>query len=85
VARAEKGETFVITKNGRPVARIVAVDEVDRAAAATAAAALRALQAEQGPPVSEEKAQQGWDEMKRELEAEDEEQVDQWLSPSTPR
>jgi prevent-host-death family protein len=85
IGRAEKGESFLVTKNGRPVARITPVDDVDREGARQAAERLRALLAAQGPPVSEEEAQQNWDELKRELEAEDDEQVDQWLSSSTPR
>ena len=85
VARAEKGESFLVTRNGRPVARIIPVEDVDREKALQAAERLRALLAAQGPRVSEEEAQQNWDELKRELDAEDDEQVDQWLSSSTPR
>jgi prevent-host-death family protein len=85
IARAEKGESFVVTKNGRPVARITPIMAFDREKARRAVEALRELRARQGPPVSEEEAQRNWEEMKRELDAEDDEQVDQWLSSSTHR
>jgi len=83
IARAEQGESFVVTKNGRPVARITPLVEFDREKARRAVAGLRELRAMQGPPVSEEEAQRNWEELKRELDAEDDEQVDQWLSSST--
>jgi|SRR5271166_5222460 len=85
VNRAEKGERFLITKNGRPVARIVPVNDFDRERAQQAAEQLRALLAAQGPPVSEETAAQNWEELKRDLENEDNEQTDQWVLSSTPR
>src|SRR5215216_2118951 len=85
IARAEKGESFVVTKNGRPVARITPMLEFDRERARRAWERLRELRAMQGPPVSEEEAQRNWEELKRELDAEDDEQVEQWLSSSTPR
>ena len=37
IARAEKGESFVVTKNGRPVVRIVPMVEFDREKARKAA------------------------------------------------
>jgi hypothetical protein len=44
------------------------------------------LLALQGPAVSEEEAQQNWERLKRDLEAEDDEQVDQWsTAPTTQR
>ncbi|MFL4970047.1 MAG: type II toxin-antitoxin system Phd/YefM family antitoxin [Xanthobacteraceae bacterium] len=85
IARAEKGESFVVTKNGRPVARITPMLEFDRERARRAWERLRELRAMQGPPLSEEEAQRNWEELKRELDAEDDEQVEQWLSSSTPR
>jgi prevent-host-death family protein len=85
VARAEKGESFLVTKNGRPVARIAPVDEFDREAARQAAARLRAVLASQGPAVSEAEAQRNWEQLKRDLEAEDDERMRQWRSSSTPR
>ena len=85
VARAEKGESFLVTKNGRPVARITPVSDFDRARARRAVERLRALLASQGPPVSEQEAQQNWEELKRELDGEDDLRMDQWLSSSTRR
>jgi len=85
VSRAEKGESFLVTKNGRPVARIMPVTDFDSGRAQQAAERLRALLATQGPPVSEEEAGQNWEELKRELESEDDERMDQWRSSSTPR
>jgi len=85
ITRAERGESFVITKNGRPVARITPMLEFDRERARRAWERLRELRAMQGPPVSEEEAQRNWEELKRELDAEDDEQVEQWPSSSTPR
>lgn len=85
VARAEKGESFVVTKNGRPVARIVPINESDRERAQHAATRLLALLASQGPAVSEQEAQENWQQLKRDLEAEDDEQIDQWRSSSMPR
>jgi prevent-host-death family protein len=85
VARAEKGESFLVTKNGRPVARIGPVEDFDRANALQAADRLRALLAAQGPPLSAEEAQRNWEQLKRGLEIEDDERMDQWHSSSTPR
>lgn len=85
IGRAEKGESFIVTKNGRPVARILPVENSDRQTARRAAAELRAFRDSQGPPVSTETAQQNWEEVKRELEAEDDEWDQQWLSSSTHR
>jgi len=85
IARAEKGESFVVTKNGRPVAEIKPPKQFDREKARKAAQELRAFLASQGPPVSPEEAQRNWEELKRELEAEDDPQDERWLSSSTPR
>lgn len=84
IARAESGESFVVTKNGRPVARIVPTDEFDRAQARLAGERIQARLAAH-PPVSEEEAQRNWEELKRELDDEDDTQLDQWLSSSTRR
>jgi prevent-host-death family protein len=85
IARAEKGESFVVTKNGRPVARITPTEEFDREKARVAVERLQAFLAAQGPPVSEEEAQRNWEELKRELDAEDDASDDRWLSSSTLR
>jgi prevent-host-death family protein len=85
IGRAEKGESFVITRNGRPVARIVPTEDFDEEQVRQARERILARLAAQGPPVSEAEAQHNWEELKRELEQEDDEQLDQWLSSSTPR
>lgn len=85
IARAEKGESFVVTKNGRPVAEITPPKQFDREKARQAFEELRRFREAQGPPVSEEESQRNWEETKRELDAEDDAWDDQWLSSSTPR
>ena len=45
IARAEKGERFVVTKNGRPVARIEPAGPVDRERSLRAAERIRKLSA----------------------------------------
>lgn len=85
IARAEKGESFVVTKNGREVARIEPPGVDDRSKIRQAVEALRRFRERQGPPVSEEEAQRNYEDMKRELEAEDSQRVDRWISSSTPR
>ena len=82
--RAEKGEIFEITKNGRPVAKLVPIVDPSRADALAAAERLRAWLAE-SPRPSEEEAQRNWEDLKRELAQEDDERTDGWLSSSTPR
>jgi prevent-host-death family protein len=79
IARAEKGETFVVTKNGRPVARITPVADLDREKARHAAERIRALLAMQGPPVSEVEAQRNWEELKADMERELDKRVDRWV------
>lgn len=82
--RAEQGESFEITKDGRPIARLIPAGEPDRAEARAAAEQLRKWLSE-GPRVSEEEAQANWERLKSELEAEDDERTDRWFSSSTPR
>jgi len=85
IARAEQGESFVVTKHGREVARIEPPRADERNQVRQAVEALRRFRQAQGPRVSEEEAQRNYEEMKRELEAEDDERIDQWISSSTPR
>ena len=85
IARAERGESFIVTKNGREVARIEPPQGQDRKKVRQAVEALRLFREAQGPPVSEKEAQHNYEEMKRELDAEDEERDDRWISSSTPR
>ncbi len=79
IARAEKGESFTVTKNGRPVARITPTVAFDREKARKAGERIRAMLAAQGPRVSEEEAQRNYEEMKRDLEAEEDARIDRWL------
>lgn len=83
--RAEKGEVFEITKNGRPVAKLVALNEDQQEAEARAAANQLLAWLEEAPPVSEAQAQLNWEELKRDMEEEDEERMSRWFSSSTPR
>lgn len=85
IARAEKGESFTITKNGRPAARMVPTADFEREQARRAAEQLRKFRDMQGPRVSEEEARRNWEELKAELEAEDDEREAQWFSSSTRR
>jgi prevent-host-death family protein len=85
IARAEKGESFIITKNGRPVARIAPIEAFDRARVRRSLERLRELRAMQGPPVSESESQRLYEEIKREQDAEDDASDEQWTLSSTPR
>jgi prevent-host-death family protein len=79
IARAERGESFVVTKNGRPVARITPVVAFDREKARRAVQELREWRARLGPPVTEEEAQRNWEQLKDEMEDERQERIDRWL------
>ena len=59
------------------------LDNFERERAQKAEEELRALLAAQGDPVSEETAARNWGDLKRELEREDNEQIEEWLSSST--
>src|SRR2546423_15626805 len=80
IARAEKGESFVVTKNGRPIARITPMVEFDRQKARRAVAELKAFRDAQGPAVSEEESQRLYEDIKREMDAEDDAWDEQWIS-----
>ena len=60
--------------NGRPVARLVPAEGVDREEAVAAAGRLRARLA-RAPRVSEAEAQANWDLLKTELEVEEDEEA----------
>jgi prevent-host-death family protein len=85
IARAEKGESFLVTKNGRPVARIMPVETFDHERARRAIEQMRQFREMQGPSVPEEESQRLYEEIKRELDAEDDAWDNQWISSSTPR
>jgi len=78
IARAEKGESFVVTKNGRPVARITPTETFDREKAREAGKWIRAHLA-RGPRVSAEEAQRNWERHKTDVEHDLDERVDRWL------
>jgi prevent-host-death family protein len=78
IARAEKGESFVVTKNGRPVAEIRPVRTFDREAARRAGERILA-RLDAAPKVSEEDAQRNYEEHKADMERELNERVDRWL------
>jgi prevent-host-death family protein len=78
IARAEKGESFVVTKNGREVAQIKPPAGFDHEKAREAAEWIRARLAK-GPRVSEEQAQKNWEETKANIERDRQERIDRWL------
>jgi prevent-host-death family protein len=78
IARAEKGESFVVTKNGRPVAEIKPVRAFDREAARRAGERMLA-RLDRAPKVSEEEAQRNWEETKRLIEEDRQARIDRWL------
>jgi len=85
IARAEKGESFVVTKNGRPVARIDPIEDVQRLAEARAAGERILARMDARGLVTDEEGQRNWEEIKREMEQEDDEREKRWRSSSTPR
>jgi len=85
IARAAKGESFVVTKNGRPVARIDPVENVQQLAEARATGERILARMDARGLVSNEEGQHNWEKIKREMEQEDDEREKQWLSSSTPR
>jgi prevent-host-death family protein len=78
IARAEKGESFVVTKNGRPVAEIRPVQAFDREATRRAGERILA-RLDAAPKVSEEEARRNWEEHSAEIKRELDERVDRWL------
>ena len=78
-ARAEKGESFTVTRDGRAVARIVrAPEEFDKEKAKAAAEWIRA-RLDEAPRVSEEEAQRNWEQLKAEIDQDMDERADRWL------
>ena len=78
LARAERGENFVVTKNGRPVAEIKPIRQFDREAARRAGERILA-RLDAVPKVSEEEAQRNYEEHEADIERELNERVDGWL------
>ena len=77
IARAEKGEEFEITKNGRPVARICPGARDDRTEAREAAK--RIIESRKRLEAREDIPKISWEELKAELEAEEDERMDRWI------
>jgi prevent-host-death family protein len=84
LARAEKGERFLVTRNGKEVAKVVPVENPDHEEARRAADRILARLAT-APAVSPPNAQRNWESLKHELDAEDDERTAEWLSSSTHR
>ncbi|MEA2872795.1 MAG: Antitoxin Phd YefM, type toxin-antitoxin system [Hyphomicrobiales bacterium] len=78
IARAEKGESFVVTKNGRPVAEIKPPKAFDRERARQAGERILA-RLDAAPMVPEEEAQRNYEEHKADIERELDARVDKWL------
>jgi prevent-host-death family protein len=78
IGRAEQGETFVVTKNGRPVARITPVVAFDREKARRAGERILA-RLNKHPRVSEAEARREWESLKADIEADRDARVDRWL------
>ena len=62
IARAEKGESFVVTKNGRPVAEIKPVRQFDRRGGAQSGGERILARLDAAPTVSEEEARRNYEE-----------------------
>ena len=79
IARAEQGESFVITKHGRDVARITPAVPFDRDKATRASQRILARLEARAAGVSEEEAQRQWETLKADIEADRDERADRWL------
>jgi prevent-host-death family protein len=77
IARAEKGESFVVTRNGRPVARLTPINAFDRERARLAGERILA-RLDKAPRVSEEESQRNWEELKADIDRDRGERIDQW-------
>lgn len=73
--RAEKGEVFEITKNGRPVAKLSPLGEDARREQVLAAVESIKARLARGPRVSPEESQRDWEALKRALEEEEDEEL----------
>jgi prevent-host-death family protein len=79
IARAERGESFVVTKHGREVARIEPPRAFDREKAKRAGERILARLEARAPWVSEAEAQREWESLKADIEADRDERTDRWL------
>jgi len=78
-------QPVVVTKNGRPVARIDPIEDVQRLAEARAAGERILARMDARGLVTDEEGQRNWEEIKREMEQEDDQREKRWRSSSTPR
>jgi prevent-host-death family protein len=78
IARAENGESFVVTRNGRPVAEIRPTKQSGHDNARRAGERILA-RLNAAPTVSEEKARRNYEEHKADIEQDLGERVDRWL------
>ena len=79
IARAEQGESFVVTKNGRPVARITPAVPFDYDKARRAGERILARLMARHARAPEAEAQRQWESLKADIEADRDERVDRWL------
>ena len=79
IARAEQGESFVVTKHGREVARIEPPRAFDREKAKRAGERILARLEAHAARVSEAEARQEWESLKADIEADRDERADRWL------
>ena len=79
IARAEQGESFVVTKHGREVARIEPPRAFDREKAKRAGERILARLEARAARVSEAEAQREWESLKADIEADRDERADRWL------
>jgi prevent-host-death family protein len=79
IARAERGESFVVTKHGREVARIEPPRAFDREKARRAGERILARLKARATRVSEAQAQREWESLKADIEADRDERADRWL------
>ena len=77
IDRAEKGEEFEITKNGKPVARISPGVKDDRAEARETVKNI--IESRKRLEARDDIPKISWEELKAELEAEEDERMDRWI------
>lgn len=77
IARAGKGESFTVTKSGRPLARITPIQPVERERARAAGARILARLAAV-PPVSPEDADRNYRAMKADADESLRRKAEQW-------
>jgi prevent-host-death family protein len=79
IARAEQGESFLVTKSGRPVARITPAVSFNREKARRAGERILARLDARIARASATEAQRQWESLKADIEADRDERADRWL------